>query len=80
MPASMRMPRKKNGIVYLVDRAARFVITTRASDTIAAMINEKDAPCTRTAAIVSGKKTADMEVIETPTHPIWCFLSSPSAH
>ena len=57
-PASMRIPRKKNGIVYRVGNEARFVITTSTSDIMATMISPNAAPFISIVDIVKGKKTA----------------------
>ncbi len=62
-------------MVYFVGNAARFVTTTNVSDTIAAMINPKDAPLKRIAAIVKGNNTAAITVIEMPTQETWLILS-----
>jgi hypothetical protein len=69
------MPSKKAGIVYFVGRAARLVITTIASDIMAPIIRGKTAPLNKIAAIVKGKKMADIAVIDMPTQAIRFFSS-----
>jgi len=71
---AINIPNIRKGMVYRVDMAARLVITTNANDTIAVIIREKTAPLSNMAAIVSGKMTADITIIDTPTQAIW-YLS-----
>ena len=66
----MRIPRKKKGIVYFVGNAARFVITTIVSETIAPNISPNEAPLCRITAMVKGKNIAVMIVTVIPTQPI----------
>jgi hypothetical protein len=54
---SIKIPRKKRGIVYLVGKAARLLMTTTARDPMAATISPKEAPFNNTRAIVR-KKTS----------------------
>jgi len=62
-------------MVYFVGSAARFVITTSEREIIAPMISLNTAPLNRIAAIVSGKNTADIAVIEIPTQAMRFFSS-----
>ena len=71
---AIKIPNIRKGIVYRVDIAARLVMTTNANDTMAVIIREKTAPLSNMAAIVSGKMTADITIIDTPTQAIW-YLS-----
>jgi hypothetical protein len=61
-------------MVYFVGKAARLVITTRAREIIAPIINLKIAPLKRMADMVMGKNTAAMVVTDTPTQAILFFL------
>ena len=69
------MPSKKAGIVYFTGRAARLVITTIASDIMAPIIRGKIAPLNKIADMVTGKKMADMAVMDMPTQAIRFFSS-----
>ena len=68
MTTSARVANTKNGIVNFVGRAARFLITTKISDIIAAMINVNEAPLKSTNVMVAGKIIAAINVTEIPTH------------
>ncbi len=72
---SIRIPSRNAGMVYFVGRAARLVITTSASDAMAPIIREKMAPLNKIADMVTGKKMADMAVMDMPTQAIRFFSS-----
>lgn len=73
---SANIPTNKKGMIYLVGSAAKVVTNTSTNGNIAAMIKPNDAPLNRIANMVSGKKTAVIAMMERPTHPIWCSISS----
>lgn len=73
---SIRIPVKKAGMVCLVGKAARFGTTTRIRELMAPMIKGKDAPCKSIDAMVTGKKTAVIMVMDIPTHAMRFFPSS----
>lgn len=67
---SMRIARKKKGIVYFVGRAAKFVTTTIAKATNAPMMSPKEPPLIMMMYMVSGKIPEDIDMTEIPTQPI----------
>jgi len=73
---SAKMPTIKKGMVYLVGRAARFATNTSTNGTIAATIKPNDAPLNKIAAMVMGKKTAVITIMEKPTHLIRAHFTS----
>ncbi|HLX93811.1 MAG TPA: hypothetical protein VKR32_19140 [Puia sp.] len=62
------MARSNMGIVYLVDIAARLLVTTRAKAAIVAIMRLNDAPFSKTIEIAIGEMTAAINIIEIPTH------------